>query len=93
MYEAIGFIEQLLGSLLGGLGLLVLGFGMGWLTLYLLEGEDDAWVKKLIVYGIFTLAILLMMWMLPPDISGLYALGAGAALLVFGLWVKKKDNA
>ncbi len=94
MYEALGFIEQLLGSLSGGIGLLVLGAAMGWLTISLLDGGDEVWVKKIIVFGIFALSILGMVWMLPPGISGLYALGAGAGLLIFGLRGKRtaKEN-
>lgn len=88
MYEAITFLEQLLGSVMGGLGLLVLGFGMGWLTVHLLEEGDPSWVKKTIVFGIFVLSMVALIWMLPPGISGVYALGAGAGLLVFGAWRK-----
>lgn len=89
MYEALSFIEQLLGSLSGGIGLLVLGAAMGWLIISLLDGGDEVWVKKVIVFGIFVLSILGMAWMLPPGISGLYGLGAGAGLLFFGLRGKK----
>jgi hypothetical protein len=92
MYDALSFIEQLLGSLSGGVGLLVLGLSMGWLTIHLLGGGDDVWVKKLIVFGIFALSMLGMVWMLPPGISGLYSLGAGGGVLFFGLRGKKKDN-
>lgn len=88
MYEAITFVEQLLGSLVGGIGLLVLGLGMGWLTLYLLREGDPSWVKNLIVFGIFVVSMLLLVWMLPPGISGVYALGAGSGLLLFGAWGK-----
>jgi hypothetical protein len=89
MYEALEFIEQLLGSLSGGIGLLVLGFAMGWLTISLLDGGDEVWVKKMIGFGIFSLVILGLVWMLPPGISGLYGLGAGIGLLVFGLRGKR----
>jgi len=92
MYEALGFIEQLLGSLSGGIGLLVLGAAMGWLTISLLDGGDEVWVKKVIVFGIFVLSVLGMVWMLPPGISGLYGLGAGAGLLIFGLRGKRSAN-
>lgn len=92
MYDALEFIEQLLGALSGGLGLLVLGVGMSWLTMYLMDGGDEVWVKKIVVFGIFALTVISIIWMLPPGISGLYALGAGVGLLVFGLWGKKKDN-
>jgi hypothetical protein len=89
MYEALEFIEQLLGSLSGGIGLLVLGAAMSWLTIFLLDGGDEVWVKKVIVFGIFALLILGMVWMLPPGISGLYGLGAGGGLLFFGRRGKK----
>jgi len=92
MYEALEFIEQLLGAFAGGIGLLVLGLGMGWLTMHLMGGGDEVWVKKMIVFGIFSLSMVGIIWMLPPGISGLYALGAGIGLLVFGLWGKKNDN-
>lgn len=86
MYEAITFIEQMIGSAVGGLGLLVLGLGMGWLTLELLQTGEHPWGYSLIVFGIFALVLLLLVWMLPPGISGVYGLGAGAGLLVFGAW-------
>lgn len=92
MYEAIEFIEQLFGALSGGIGLLVLGFAMGWLTVHLMDGGEEVWVKKMIVFGIFSLSMISILWMLPPGISGLYALGAGAGLLVFGLWGKRSAN-
>ena len=89
MYEAIEFIEQLFGALSGGIGLLVLGFAMGWLTMHLMDGGEELWVKKMIVFGIFSLSMISILWMLPPGISGLYALGAGVGLLVFGLRGKR----
>jgi hypothetical protein len=89
MYEALEFIEQLLGSLSGGIGFLVFGVSLGWLTMHLLEGGEEVWVKKMIVFGIFALLVLGIVWMLPPGISGVYALGAGTGLLIFGLRGKR----
>jgi hypothetical protein len=93
MYQAITFIEQMIGSAVGGLGLLVLGLGIGWLTLYLLQNGEHPWGHSLIVFGIFALVLLLLVWMLPPGISGVYGLGVGAGLLVFGAWRRPVSTA
>ncbi len=91
--DLIEFVEDIflplalmVGILLRTLGMLVFGVGAGWFTLTAVK-MSDAWQLSIAIYlGFFGLVGALTRFMgASPGGLGAFVLGAGAALLLFGL--------
>ncbi|MBI3159083.1 MAG: hypothetical protein HYZ26_05740 [Chloroflexi bacterium] len=72
------------------IGLLVFGLGAGWLALHIFSHHEHSWqVAAVLLVCFFGLAGAMLNFM-PPGALGAYTLGAGAALLYWGL--RKPDD-
>lgn len=90
-----GFQEVMafLGYLLRALGSLVFGVAVGWLTLKAFEWKDGAWQLALAAFlGLLGTFVLLGRWVAGGAALGSFGLGAGAALLIWGLAIKRKED-
>jgi len=67
------------------LGLIVLGLGTGWFSLYAFRKSKGAWqVKMAAIFGFIALAAVSTRF-LSPGAVGSFAVGSGAGLLMWGL--------
>jgi hypothetical protein len=72
------------------IGLLVFGLGSGWLALHIFRHHQQSWqVTAVLLVCFFGLAGAMLNFM-PPGALGAYTLGAGSALLFWGL--RKPDE-
>lgn len=87
-------VLDLLGYVLRFLGALVFGVGAGWLTIRMVKQEGAAWQLLVAVYlGLLASFVLLAHWVSGGATLGSFGLGAGAALLLWGLiQPKPKDD-
>lgn len=87
-------VLDLLGYVLRFLGALVFGVGAGWLAIRIVKQEGAAWQLLVAVYlGLLASFVLLGHWVAGGAALGSYGLGAGAALLLWGLiQPKSKDD-
>lgn len=77
---------ELLGYILRVLGALVFGVGAGWLTLRSIKWQPESWQLGLGVYlGLLAAFVLIGRWVAGGATLGAFGLGAGAALLIWGL--------
>jgi hypothetical protein len=82
----------IIGSLVRLLGMLVFGAAAGWFTLYAFRQAGQRWQLQIAVFlGFFFFIALVVDSTSPSGIGGL-ALGAGAALLFWGLKDGKKPK-
>ena len=78
-------ITGLFSSLLQFLGLLVFGIAAGWFTLNAFQQPERHWQLQAAVFlGFFFFVALLAAFTSPGGVGG-FALGAGGALLFWGL--------
>ncbi|MFH2103583.1 MAG: hypothetical protein ABIJ39_09560 [Chloroflexota bacterium] len=85
-------ILELLASLLRLFGMIVFGLGVGWFALEFLRKGQQAWQLQIAIFlGFIGLGIALAYFITPGALGG-FALGAGFALLFWGLPKKKKDE-
>jgi len=83
-------IFELLGAAVRLIGLLVFGLGAGWLVLEAFR--KDIWQLQIAaVLGFFGLAVGLTCFT-PAGGLGAYTLGAGAALLLWGMQKKRRKD-
>ncbi|MCJ7701937.1 MAG: hypothetical protein MUO62_10160 [Anaerolineales bacterium] len=84
-FDLVTFI----GGIFRLVGLLVFGVAVGWFTLYAFHQPERKWQLQVAVYlGLLLLAALILSFTAPGG-AGMFVLGAGAALLYWGL---KKDE-
>jgi len=89
MFSFYDFIAML-AAILRMLGMLVFGISAGWFTLYAFRQPERRWQLQIAVFlGFFLLAGLTFRFGSAAGV-GSFSLGAGAALLFWGL---KKDQA
>lgn len=88
-WSTLDEIFQIFGALLRFVGLLVLGLGLGWLVLEFFRKSAQVWQLQIaIILG--TLGTIIgMTRFAPPAALGGFALGFGAAML---LWGKQKEK-
>jgi hypothetical protein len=87
-------VLDIVGYVLRFLGALVFGLGMGWLTIRLVKQEMAAWQLLVAVYlGLLASFVLLGHWVGGGATLGAFGLGAGAGLLIWGMFKPKpKDD-
>jgi hypothetical protein len=88
--------EEILG-LLGGLfrafGSLVFGVSIGWLVLKILKEHGKVWqLVMAAVLGLLGAFLVLAGWGPSSTTVGAFGLGAGAAILGWGLWTPPKPK-
>ena len=90
MFSFFDFVD-ILAAILRLLGMLVFGLGAGWFTLFAFRQPERRWQLQIAVFlGFFFFAALTMRFGSAASI-GSFSLGAGAALLYWGL--KKETDA
>jgi hypothetical protein len=84
-------IMEFLGYLIRPLGVFVFGIAAGWLTMRVLKMEDEGWQFRLGVFLAFLAAfVLLGHWVPGGGTLGMFGLGAGGAILIWGLMATRK---
>ncbi len=85
MRDIFDFAE-LLGYILRTLGALIFGLGAGWLAMDSIRSELKSWQLTTAAYlGLLAAFVLLGHWVEGGATLGAFGLGAGAALLIWGL--------
>ena len=82
-----GYRDALLiiGSLARAIGMLAFGVGAGWFTLYAFREAKEKWQLQIAVFlGFFFFVAMAVRFTSAAGI-GCFTLGAGAALLIWGL--------
>ncbi|MEA3350297.1 MAG: hypothetical protein U9Q82_06730 [Chloroflexota bacterium] len=81
-------VTNLLGGIIQALGLLVFGAAAGWFTLFTLRQPERHWQLQAAVYlGFFFFTALLAKFSYAAGL-GAFGLGAGGAILFWGLQEK-----
>jgi hypothetical protein len=84
-------IMEFLGYLIRPLGVLVFGVAAGWLTTRALKMEAEGWQFKLGVLLAFLASfVLLGHWVSGGGTLGFFGLGAGGAILGWGVLANRK---
>jgi hypothetical protein len=87
-------IMLFLGYLIRPLGVLVFGVAAGWLTMKVLKMEGEGWQLRLGVFLAFLAAfVLLGHWVPGGGTLGMFGLGAGAAVIFWGIVTDRKTAA
>ena len=84
-------IIELIASLICFLGMGVLGVALGWLVLDLFKKTTD-WKFQMALFLGFLGLIIAMVVYLPWGALGAFAIGAGVALLLWGMPKKEKKE-
>lgn len=86
-------VFELLGYLLRPIGAVVFGLGAGWLTLQAFAAHERSWqLAVAAVLGLLAAFVLIGRWVPGGATLGAFGLGAGAALLIWGLGEKPEDQ-
>ncbi len=84
-------VMEFLGYLIRPLGVLVFGVAAGWLTMRALRVDDEGWQFRLGVFLAFLAAfVLLGHWVPGGGTLGMFGLGAGTAVLFWGLMAERR---
>jgi len=82
VFDIIGYVLRFLGAL-------VFGLGMGWFAIRMLK-EAAGWQLTVAMYlGLLTAFVLLGHWVGGGATLGAFGLGAGAGLLIWGMFRPK----
>ncbi len=91
--EFVDFLA-LIGFLLRILGSLVFGLGAGWLAVKMTQGDGTAWQLSIAVFlGLVGGFALLGHWVEGGGTLGAFGIGAGAALLFWGMMASRTSAA
>jgi NhaP-type Na+/H+ or K+/H+ antiporter len=91
MPDIVYEILDLIASLIRFLGMGVLGVALGWLSLDLLKKAVN-WQLQIAVFLGFLGLVIAMAYYLPWGTLGAFAIGAGVAILLWGMPKKKKEE-
>ena len=84
-------VLSILGYLLRALGALVFGLGAGWLTLKAFRRESGDWRLPIAAFlGLMAAFVLIGHWVEGGATLGAFGLGAGAAVLAWGVAMAAK---
>ncbi len=82
----VRMLLELFGYLLRPLGVLVFGAAAGWLTVWMIKRENLGWQLPLAaLLGVLAAFVLLGHWVPGGGTLGMFGLGAGAGILIWGL--------
>ena len=83
----------LFGTLFRALGSLVFGVGVGWLVLKVVKEAGKTWqLIAAVVLGLLGTFLVLAGWSPGSTTVGAFGLGAGAAILIWGLAIQPKPK-
>ena len=86
-------VLELVGFLLRALGSLVFGLGAGWLAVRVLKAEGTAWQLAIATFlGLVGAFALLGHWVAGGGTLGAFGLGAGAAVLLWGMMPSRAEE-
>ncbi|MDI6770533.1 MAG: hypothetical protein QMD04_12785 [Anaerolineales bacterium] len=85
-------ILDLFSALFRLLGMLVFGLGAGWFVLEMFRKGQQAWQLQIALFLGFAGLAVAAMYFLAPGGLGAFAIGAGAAMLVWGMKKPKKEE-
>ena len=85
-YDFLTFLAELIQMF----GLLIFGVAAGWFTMYAFRGRP--WQLQIAVFLGFFLLAAIISFTTPASGVGSFALGAGGAMLFWGLKVEKKTE-
>ncbi|HEY71380.1 MAG TPA: hypothetical protein G4O08_12440 [Anaerolineae bacterium] len=92
MDSTIYEILDLLGYIVRALGSLVFGLGVGWLVLKVIKGAEKSWPLALAsILGLLGAFLVLAGWGPSSTTLGAFGLGAGAGILIWGVFIKPKE--
>jgi hypothetical protein len=92
MDDLIYEVLDLLGYLLRALGSLVFGLGVGWLVLKIIKDVEKSWPLALAsMLGLLGAFVVIAGWGPSSTTLGAFGLGAGAAILIWGVFIKPKE--
>jgi hypothetical protein len=84
-------ILELLGNLIRAFGALVFGVGIGWLVLKIVKDAGKSWqLVAATMLGLLGTFVVLAGWGPSSSTTGAFGLGAGAAILIWGLAIQPK---
>jgi hypothetical protein len=87
VYEII----TLLASILRLIGMVVLGLGMGWLSLDLLR-KAQVWQLQIAVFLGLVALVVALSYFLGAGAQGAFAIGVGVAIFLWGMPKKEKKE-
>ena len=87
-------VMEIVGYILRGLGGIVFGLGAGWLVMDVLKSQHTWQLAIAVILGLLGTFALLGHWVPGGATMGAFGLGAGAALLIWGMAASNKaaDN-
>ena len=89
VYDAL----EIVGFILRGLGAVVFGVGAGWLVVHVLKTENHAWQLAIAaILGLLGTFALVGHWVAGGATIGGFGLGAGAAILIWGMGSGRKSD-
>jgi hypothetical protein len=91
MYDFYDFVA-FIGGIIRTLGLLVFGIAAGWFTLDAFHQPERKWQLQVAVFlGFFFFSALVIRFASPAG-TGMFVLGAGGALLYWGMKKEQVDE-
>lgn len=82
----VRMLLELFGFLLRPLGVLVFGLATGWLAIQVIRRGDQGWQLTLgALLGVLATFVLLGHWVEGGGTLGMFGLGTGAGILIWGL--------
>jgi hypothetical protein len=84
-------VINILGSLLGIIGLAVFGVAAAWLLLAAFQ-RQEAWQYQLGVWLGFFGFMGILAWQLTPGLLGAFAAGCGIGILIWGMRKPKEEQ-
>ena len=95
MPQIVYEILSLLGALIRMLGLLMFGLGIGWFALEGFRKSQQNWQLQIAVFlGLVALSGIMIytLYYNAPSALGLYGIGFGVAMFLWGIPKKKDDK-
>jgi uncharacterized membrane protein (DUF441 family) len=92
-FDGFYSILELVGYLIRPIGVLVFGVAVGWMAVKAVRLMEEAWQVFVAVFlGLLATFVLLTRWVEGGGTLGLFGLGAGAAMLIWGFFKKGDDE-